>query len=188
MTKAVDARIRKSQTAIIEAGMNLLRRNSEVSLSDIALQAGVGRTTLYRLYKTKEELIKAIAIHCLETFDTATAHLESEATSAMHAFRLMFAAILPLSSELEFLMRLGELAEDDPELIAINQKQGAEIAELAELAKQEGSIAQKIPTSWIVNHIEGLLYSAWLTMSEEQIEQEALVDLCFDTFCHGVKR
>ena len=188
MNQNLDARIRKSQTAILKAGMELLSHNRDASLTDIAQHAGVGRTTLYRLYDTKEQLIKAVAIHCLEVFDASIKHIEHDAKSGLHAFHLMFKTILPLSAELEFLMRLGDLAENDPELIAIDQKQKDEIAELVEYAKAEGSLAKQIPTLWTVNLVEGLLYSAWLTLGKGTMNHEELADLTFHTFCHGVTR
>ncbi len=188
MTKHLDARIQKSQAMILAAGMVLLSKNSEATLSDIAREAGVGRTTLYRLYDTKEQLIKAIAIHCLEVFDAATEHVESEAKSALHAFHLMFRAIFPLSAEMEFLMKLGNLEEDDPELVAIYRKQKEEIAQLVESAKAEGSLSKDRPTPWIVNLVEGLFYMSWITLNENPMEHDALADLAFHTFCHGVAR
>ena len=188
MAKNIDARILKSQTAIIHAGMDLLRKNSETTLSEIAQQAGVGRTTLYRLYETKEQLIKAIAIHCLETFDLATQHLDDQSNSAIEAFYLMFKAILPLEAELEFLMKLGDIAEDDPELVSIYQQHQDEIAELVEYAKQEGSIETSIPTIWIVNLIEGLFYSSWLTMNDSDLSVEALANLMYQTLCQGIEK
>lgn len=188
MTKPLDARIQKSQAAILEAGLELLGNNSEATLSDIAQQAGVGRTTLYRLYETKEQLTKAIAIHCLGVFEQATEHLEADAKSALHAFHLMFKAILPLSAELEFLLKLGDIAEDDPELVAIFKKQQQGMIELVEYAKKEGSISKQIPTVWIVNLVEGLFYSSWLTMNENIMSNEALAGLAFETLCNGIKR
>lgn len=188
MAKNLDARIQKSQAAIVKAGMELLCKNSEATLSDIAEHAGVGRTTLYRLYESKDQLIKAIAMHCLESFNNATAHLESDAKSALDAFYLMFKAILPLAGELEFLMKLGDIAENDPELLAIYEKQQDEIAELVEYAKAEGSISKKLPTRWIVNLMEGLFYSSWLTMSEGIMSNDELAELTFHTLCKGITR
>ncbi len=188
MAEQIDARIQKSQATIINTGMQLLSKNSETSLSDIARKAGVGRTTLYRLYDTKEKLIKAIAIHCLEVFDSATKHLDSEATSALHAFHLMFKAILPLSAEMEFLMKLRDLEENDPEIVAIYQRQANDIAQLVEYAKAEGSLSKDIASAWVVNLVDGLFYTAWLTNTESSIDHDALADLAFHTFCNGVAR
>lgn len=188
MAKQVDIRIQRSRAALISAGRELLRKNGDATLSDIAGHAGVGRTTLYRLFETKEDLIKAIAIDCMEAFDRATQHLEREARSAMDAFRLTFHAIIPLDAELEFLMKLGDLADDDPELLSIYQKQQDDMAELVELAKQEGSIARLIPTRWIVNYLEGLFYTAWISKGDRLMSNEALAELTFDTLCHGLQR
>lgn len=188
MAKNLDARIQKSQTAILSAGMELLSSNPEATLSDIAQHAGVGRTTLYRLYETKEQLIKAVAIKCLETFNEATAHIEDKAKSGLDAFHLMFKAILPLSTELEFLMKLGDIGENDPDLVAIYDKQHDEIVELVEYAKAEGSIDKKIPTLWIANLVEGLFYSSWLTRNANIMTNDELAKLAFQTLCNGVKR
>ncbi len=188
MAEQIDLRIQKSQAAIIKAGMQLLSKNSEASLSDIAREAEVGRTTLYRLYDTKEQLIKAIAMHCLEAFDKATEQVESEAKSGLHAFHLMFKAIFPLSAEMEFLMKLGDLEADDPEIAAIYQRQTSDIAELVEYAKAEGSLSKDTSTAWIVNLVDGLLYTAWLTKNESPMDNDALADLAFHTFCNGIAR
>ncbi|MEM7208346.1 MAG: TetR/AcrR family transcriptional regulator [Pseudomonadota bacterium] len=187
MSHQIDARIQKSQTALIRAGMSLLSKNSEASLSDIAREAGVGRTTLYRLYDTKEQLIKAIAIHCLGAFDKATEHLERDADSALHAIELMFKAIFPLSAEMEFLMKLSEREEGDPEIVAIYERQANDIVELVESAKVEGSLSNDVPTVWVVNLIEALMYIAWLNRNKP-IDHDALADLAFQTFCNGVSR
>ncbi|MEM1111834.1 MAG: TetR/AcrR family transcriptional regulator [Pseudomonadota bacterium] len=186
MPSNVDARIRKSQAAIISAGLELLGRNSEATLSDIAQQASVGRSTLYRLYETKEQLMRAIGVHCMQCFDAATQHLEKDADSALQAFHLMFKAVLPLSAEMEFLMKLGDAAEQDPELDAIWQKQKRDIALMVDAAKAEGSLSRQVPTAWAVNLVEALFYASWVTGAEEQMDHDALADLAFATFSHGI--
>lgn len=186
MEKPLDARIKRSRTAIIEAGLECLNQNNEASLTDIANQAGVGRATLYRLFETKEQLISAIAEQCLHSFDTATEHVESEADSALDAIRLLFIAIMPLSSQLQFLMNLDNLMDTDPALQAIYKRQKQEMADIIELAKQEGSIKQSIPTLWIVNLIDNLFYPAWLMISEEGYSDREVAELAFNTLCKGI--
>ncbi|MEM1144810.1 MAG: TetR/AcrR family transcriptional regulator [Pseudomonadota bacterium] len=187
MAEQLDARIQKSQAALLRAGMYLLSKNQEASLSDIAREAEVGRSTLYRLYDTKEQLVKAIAIHCLQVFDAATSHIEVEAESGLHAFHLMFKALLPLSAEMEFLMKVGRLEEDDPELLAIYQQQADEIRKLVEYAMAEGSLSNEIPVDWVVSLVDGLFYTSWISRRQMPMDHDALADLAFQTFCHGVK-
>ena len=182
-----DARIRRSRRALIEAGRDLLNQNYETSLSDIARQADVGRTTLYRLFQNKGELTTAIALDCLEAFDHATAHIESEAESALDAIRLLFRATMPLHAEMQFLMNLDYFEWDDPELDRIYQRQNEEICALIELAKQEGSIDKNLPTDWLVHALEAYFYPAWMLREAAGYSDDRLAELAFRGFSRGAQ-
>jgi len=184
-TKSVDARIRRSREALIEAGRELLNQNYETSLSDIARHAGVGRTTLYRLFETKKDLVTAIALDCLETFARATEHLEHEASSALDAIGLLYRAIIPLSSEMQFLMGLSSYELEDPELLRLLERQENEMREVIELAKQEGSIDPDLPTEWLIHALDALFYPAWVLRGHEKYSDDTLAEFAFRSFCHG---
>ena len=57
---------------ILVATAEVLRRNGQtkLSLSDVALQAGVSRPTLYRWFASKEELLEAFGVYESQMFDT----------------------------------------------------------------------------------------------------------------------
>ena len=186
--KNVDARIRRSREALIKAGRELLNQNYETSLSDIARQAGVGRTTLYRLFETKQELVTAIALDCLQIFDRATAHIDAEADSALDAIRLLYRAIMPLSAEMQFLMNLSDLDCEDPELVRLFERQENEMRELIELAKHEGSIDKALPTDWLLHAIDALFYPAWMLRGRKEYSDDSLAELAFRGFCQGAAR
>lgn len=184
----LDARAQRSRNALIAAGICLLNENKHASLSDIAQHADVGRATLYRHFSSREELIRDIALMCLEKMDQATAHIEPEADSALHGVELMFRALLPLEEELKFLMGLGFWADDDPQVSAIHRQQREQMMAVAELAKSDGSVRGELPAIWIVNLIEGLLYAAWLTQTEAGLDAEHLAELAFQALCHGIAK
>ena len=183
--KNLDARIRRSREALIQAGRELLNQNFETTLSDIAREAGVGRTTLYRLFETKQDLVVAIALDCLETFDRATAHIESEADSALDSIRLLYRAIMPLSAEMQFLMSLSSFDLGDRRIARQYQRQQDEMREVIELAKQEGSIDEKLPTEWLLHSIDALYYPAWMLRGEAGFSDEDLAELAFRGFHRG---
>ncbi len=187
MEKNTDARIRRSRAAIIKAGLELLNKNNEASLTDIANHAEVGRATLYRLFETKEELIKAIAFDCLIRFDNATVHIESESHSAIEAIHLLFKAIMPLAEEQQFLLNLSTFTYKDKELQDIVKKQELGMRYLVDRAKQEGSIDASVPSEWITHVTDALFYPAWVLREEKNYSYETLVDLAFRTFCSGFK-
>ncbi|REL30102.1 TetR/AcrR family transcriptional regulator [Thalassotalea euphylliae] len=183
----VDARIVKSQQALVLAGLTLINKNKEISLSDIAKSAGVGRATLYRLYTSKEALIEAIALHCLQVFEQATQPIEAQATSAMHAFELLFSLAMPLTAELQFLMTLDYFADDIPEVNRIIAEQDQELWDLIEQAKQAGELDNSLPTSWVLNLIEGLFYAGWVQQEEYQASAAQAASLAFRSFSKAVQ-
>ncbi|MCV6613383.1 MAG: TetR/AcrR family transcriptional regulator [Cellvibrionaceae bacterium] len=186
MTTPLDARAKRSQQALLRAGLELLNINREASLSDIAAHAGVGRTTLYRQYETREKLIAAVAAYCLELFDEATAPIEQQATSALDAIGLVFKLLMPLTQEMQFLIQLDQFEHADPALEQINAKQSQEMDELVAMAKREGSINKSLPNAWVVNLISGIFIASWLQQQDQQTSAEQAAALAFTSFCQGV--
>jgi AcrR family transcriptional regulator len=186
MSAQQDARAKRSQKALLRAGLELLNSNTEASLSDIAIHAGVGRTTLYRQYETREKLISAIAIDCLETIDEATSPIEKKAKSAMDAIRMLFELTMPLTQEFQFLMILDQLIDDDPKITAIHEKQNKEIEDLVKYGKKMGEIEKSMPTTWVCNLIEGMFYIGWRQQHELGFSPEKVAELAFKSFSKGV--
>jgi len=185
MSPPLDARAKRSQQSLLRAGLELLNTNGEASLSDIANHAGVGRTTLYRQYETREKLISAIAIYCLETIEEASAPIESQAKSAMEAIRLLFEQLMPLTQEFQFLLNLEQLVENDPEVTAINKKQKQEMIELLEYGKTHGEFNSSLPNAWLLNLIESLFYIGWLQQKNEGASAQEAAKLAFVSFSNG---
>ncbi len=158
----------RSQEALLTAGMELLNSNKAATFSEIARHAGVGRATLYRLFNSREKLIKAIALYCHARFDEATESIDRDATSAKDAIRLLFKLAMPLTQEFQFLAQLEYWATEDAELRAIDKQQEAELLALVDMAKKEGSICKSLPSSWVVRMIECLLYAGWQHQAAKQ--------------------
>jgi AcrR family transcriptional regulator len=186
MINQLDMRAKRSQKALLQAGMVKLNENPEATLSDIAAHAGVGRATLYRQYETREKLILAISIDCFEVIDEATAHIESQARDALDALSMMFDSVMPLMREFQFLMNLDRITKDDPKIAEINRKQREEMVSLVEYAKKHGEIEKDYPTSWLVNFIEGLFYAGWAQIQQQGNKPEEVAKLAFKTLCQGV--
>ncbi|MBW9258056.1 MAG: TetR/AcrR family transcriptional regulator [Candidatus Thiodiazotropha sp. (ex. Lucinisca nassula)] len=186
MINRLDVRAKRSQKALMKAGMEKLNENPEATLSDIASHAGVGRATLYRQYETREKLILAIAIDCFEIIDEATAPIEGKARNALDAIRMMFEHITPLTREFQFLMNLERVIKNDPQIATINKKHRTQMIDLVEYAKKKGEVDKAYPTSWIVNLIEGLFYAGWVQLQQKGSNPEEVAGLAFKTFCQGV--
>lgn len=76
---------------ILVATAEVLSRNglTKLSLSDVALQAGVSRPTLYRWFASKEELLDAFGDYERQMFDSGI----SRATAGLHGSDKLEAAL-----------------------------------------------------------------------------------------------
>ena len=184
--RLTDARVLRSRAALVQAGRVLLNKNYESSMSDIAHSAGVGRATLYRAFETKEDLVIAIALDCLQSFDRVTEHIEKEAGSALEAVRLLYESIIPLNEEMQFIMDIGTYALEDSEVLSLRQSQQDDMQALVEWARSEGAIDKSLPSAWVINVMDALLYAAWMMKKEQSYSDKEIVDLAFQAFCSGV--
>lgn len=187
MPEKTDARIEKSRNALINTGLQMLMNKPDVSLSDIAAQAGVGRTTLYRQFNSRNQLIQAIAKQCLDEFDAATASLDTDAGSYTEAIELIFISVMPLADRLKFLSLFWGIAERDKSIIAMDKKYTQEMAELIEGAKQEGSIDTGLPTTWIVDLIDSLLSVAWKLVDVNNYAPDKAAKMMTKTLFDGIR-
>jgi AcrR family transcriptional regulator len=80
-----------TRNRILAATAEVLGRNGQakLSLSEVALQAGVSRPTLYRWFASKEDLLDAFGVHERQTFDTCM----SRATAGLHGTKKLDAAL-----------------------------------------------------------------------------------------------
>lgn len=80
-----------SKQKILRATADVLSRNGEtkLSLSDVALAAGVSRPTLYRWFSSKEELLLAFGSYEQRKFDTGL----EQATSDLRGIEKLDAAL-----------------------------------------------------------------------------------------------
>ena len=80
-----------SRNRILKATAEVLARNGQtkLSLSEVALQAGVSRPTLYRWFASKEELLGAFSVYERRMFDSGI----SRATAGLRGLDKLDAAL-----------------------------------------------------------------------------------------------
>jgi len=178
----LDARVKKSTESILRAGLELLNDNKDAKLTDVAIQAGVGRATLYRLFNNKDDLVMAITLYCLEEYEKATQPIGQKAKSAIHAMELLFHYAMPLTLEFQFLSKLDIFVLSNPKIEQIEKQHIAEMTELIEKVRKERIIDKRLPTSWLLNLVEGLFYAGWLQQSIENYSPEQAAELAYYSF------
>lgn len=173
-----------TRDAIVEAAFDVLSRDPSAALAQVAERAGVGRATLHRHFATREALIRALALTAIEEMDAAAEAACADAPSYEDAFRRMLTVLIPLGDRHGFLAR--EPVDDDPAIAAEFQRQMDETREMVEGAKAEGLFDPAVPTAWITQAFDHLLYAAWESVRAGEATHAQAADLAWRTLTQGL--
>ncbi|MEM9838899.1 MAG: helix-turn-helix domain-containing protein [Pseudomonadota bacterium] len=173
-----------ARDAIVDAAFDIFSRDPSASLAEVAQRAGVGRATLHRHFAGRDELVRALALIAIEEMDHAAEAACAGATSATEAFHRTLIALIPLGDRHGFLAL--EPIDDDPAIAAELARQQRETADMVEQAKLEGVFDTGIPTSWIIQAFDHLLYAAWESVKSDETTHQQAADLAWRTLTLGL--
>ncbi|KZL19537.1 DNA-binding transcriptional regulator EnvR [Pseudovibrio axinellae] len=181
-----DKRVVKSRRALIETGITELPQNPSATLTEIAEIAGIGRATLYRHFASREVLIEEILKVSLEDIIKALAPMDKENLRGKRAMIRGLELLLPLADRIRFMATFW--VEADKVLSKDYRAEwldGAAI-EAVEQAKEDGDIRKDLPTRWIADCYDALIFSAWELVTEGEVTTDEMTALLATTFFEGV--
>ncbi len=174
---------RSTRDAIIDAAIRLWSRNPGATFSEVALHAGVGRATLHRHFRNRDELLTVLAEICIEETNEAVAATIVQGESPRRQLQGMFEAVIPLGDRYSFLYRV-EIG--DEHTTAGYRRQLDQVAGLVGRLKSEGAVAADVPTAWVVAQIDQLIWSAWNEVASGRIAAADAANLATRTLLHGL--
>lgn len=178
-----DPRVVQSEAAILEAGIRTFLANPSAGMSEIAQASGVGRTTLYRHYPSRESLARAIALRCFDEIDDALRPLyEAGAEATVPA---TFEALIPLADRYRFLSALWPEVEADPLVARRTQDSRRDTHAWMDHAQARGEVASDLPAEWLAEFFETTLYAAWSLLERRAITREDAVRFATRSFLRG---
>ena len=169
--------------AILEAALGLFNADSGVTMSEIAKAAGVGRATLHRHFKDKDDLIQTLYARCIEEMNTAVLATDSTDKPAVARLHAMLKSAIPLGDRYAF--RSFERMEDE-HLQTAYQEQLNWTSALIEQLKDEQEIAKEVPTSWAVAQVDQVIWTAWTAVWNSELTTDDAADLALRTLLKGL--
>ena len=145
---------RRNRSAVLDAGARLLAERPTASMQEIADASGVGRTTVYRHFPAREDLVSAlldqVVAEVVEVAETvfemkgpasdALRRLAMDTTSLGHRWRFLS------SQRTEFLARLEQVDRD--------------FLAWFEAKQRMGELRDDLPSAWIQDATRAILTAA----------------------------
>jgi AcrR family transcriptional regulator len=147
----------RTRQAILGAAIETLAQHPAASLGDIAVAAGVGRTTLHRYFAERSDLLTAVVAEANERLGRATDSARlGEGTGAD--------AVLRLCREYYDLGAVLSLMFGEAQLLAGADCLGPAcddtFAGLVARGHADGSIDRRLPSAWLESLMWAQLYAA----------------------------
>jgi TetR/AcrR family transcriptional repressor of lfrA len=134
----------RTRRAILDAAMVVLAGNPTASLGDIAVAAGVGRSTLHRYFAERTDLLRALALHVHALSNAAIEHAEPDCGPPVDALRRVVDCQLDLGPIVPFVYNDPTITAD-PAIAAELDKGDEVIVEVLDRAATRGSAG---PPGW----------------------------------------
>jgi AcrR family transcriptional regulator len=171
----------RTRRAIVDAAVALLARNPGASMSDVAVEAGVGRTTVHRYFAERSELITALTEEADQRIEEATERARLSEGPADEVLVRLCQEYFELGDWLT-LMFTQSIQPDSEEFWT--EEGGPAEAALVELimrGHREGSIDDAMRPDWLSGLLWSLLFTAWAQVRAGTMNRHSATTHCLDT-------
>jgi len=169
MTPETNARkdARRNREAVIEAALAILPDEPNASMATIAERSGLGRTTVYRHFPARNDLILALFERVIEEARQVTSAVIEEGRSTVDTLRALGPAIITIPDRFRFLHGVRELGAEMIAESTIDPNQP--VRHFIAAAQRRGEIPADLPVQWIVTAINGLAIATANEMNEGRL-------------------
>jgi AcrR family transcriptional regulator len=173
----------------------LLLESPELSLGELAARIGIGRTTLHRMFPTREALLVAVAHDAIDhlTVVYAEAGLDPDGaagatrpTDPVASFRRMVEMLVPLGPQLMFLLRAHELRKDadlERRILVLDEP----LLRAVDHAQRAGTLDPGLPSWWVVESLYALVYIAWEQVERGRLASRDAAPMVIHTWLRGTQ-
>jgi AcrR family transcriptional regulator len=173
-----------AERRIIEQAARVLAEGRGRTMQDIADISGIGRTTLYRHFGTRDELIQAIKLQALEDARAAIVASRLHEGNADDALTRVIAAFISVGDRYRILVEEGlpkEEIHDDKEAL------GAELYALVERGQREGAFTSALSSHWILTAMGHLIMAAIEQIQAGELARNHAAATVADTLLRGIR-
>jgi AcrR family transcriptional regulator len=179
-TDATRADARRNRVAVIEAALRALAADPNASMADIADAAGVGRTTVYRHFETRDELITALFQRVVEDAQVATASVVEYGGSVADTLRALGPVFVEIGERFRFLhahLELGAEALAESKTVPDDPVRLFLVA-----AQEEGEVRADAPLSWVQALMQAAAMATMDQIHAGEVDAETAGRLLGETF------
>jgi AcrR family transcriptional regulator len=171
----------RNRAAVIDAATGVLAENPAASMREIADASGVGRTTVYRHFPTREDLIRELFRQIVDESNAMSRALAARDLPVADALRELAREIVGIGQRYRFLHGNPDVRS---EMLADAQANRTEdpFADFLTAAQRLGEVRQDMPIEWLLAMLRGQATAAADAMNDGEYSPERTAELLGQTF------
>lgn len=151
----------RTRQAILAAAVRALAADSAASLGDIAVAAGVGRTTVHRYFAERSDLMVAVTRECGRRLQEADARARLDDGPGREAVLRVCREYFDLGDVLSLIFHGVVELEDPPGGCVDDSSRSSSSVRAFERGQADGSIDTAQPVPWLTSMLWCSLYNGW---------------------------
>ncbi|MBM9465375.1 TetR/AcrR family transcriptional regulator [Aeromicrobium sp. YIM 150415] len=155
--------------AIIEAATRLLAVDPDVSVNEIAREAGVGRITLYGHFDSRATLLREVTDRAIAQTEEALAQVDVEGDPRQVLGRLV-EETWHLAHRFGALVVAASQALSPEQVRRAHDEPAARVRALLERGRSIGEFRDDVPVEWQISVIQAILHGASAAVHRGEID------------------
>ena len=174
----VDAQ--RNREAVIDAALELLAHHPNASMQTIAERSGVGRTTVYRHFPTRVDLVRAIFERVVDEAQEVTSRVIDPARPAPEVLRDLGPALVEIGLRFQYLHGLRQMGDEVITESTFNPDDPVRLYLVA--AGERGEIRAGLPLQWILTMISAVTTATLIELNSGRMNADEAGAILGETF------
>ncbi|MFB9902724.1 TetR/AcrR family transcriptional regulator [Allokutzneria oryzae] len=175
----------RTRRAILTAAALVFARDRGASLSTVAREAGVGRTTLHRYFPDRAALVRELAYEVVRETTEVLARADLECVPVWEAIERVIYEFVAMGERYYFLLQEHDL-DSDTKLASSDSAALAPFLELLRRGQASGELRADLPAEWLLQVTDSLVNEAWLATMDGTLARTDTVRAVMATLRGGI--
>ena len=171
----------RNTTAIINAALEALADDPDVSMAEIARRAGVVRATVYMHFPTRESLLDAVMEDAVAQVAEATRGAEPTQGEPEEALERVLRATWQKLSDFRTLLAINTSRLSAKELHRRHQPVMTLFVPLIERGQKKGVFRSDLPVAWHLAMVRAIAHAASAELRSGRIDESRVEDALIST-------
>jgi AcrR family transcriptional regulator len=175
----------ESDRKIIERTAAVLAEGHGRTMQEIADMSGVGRTTLYRRFRTREDLLRAIFEQAIAEATEGVRSAHPEKGDVRDAFRRVIEEMLKIGDKYRVLFQEKAAHSDH---VDSKSEFVQTLRALVARGQEDGAIDTSVSHDWVLGSMGALIATAIRLIQKGELARNHAADLVTRTLLDGIGR